>query len=907
MRFATLALLFVALLLPVAPPAASAQDDAALLSVTLTTAPANLDMPETYRLRISATNSGPGLSSIGPVTDTLPPGTVFNGSTPAADCQPGCIGTTPATITWTNPCSTPLAPGANCNIQVNVTFPEAIFPSGTEVTNSFTAEATPAGGSPQSYGPATLTHPVTTFVPDPSASLTKRITSNSPNPPTLNQTFSYELEISNSGNVSLNNMVLIDTLPVEFTTLSVTTGAYSGLGDFAVGEGVRVSYEKNTAPGVFTLWGSSPNTSANTTLIAPPPGLGAGEYITRLRWQFGQALPGMTATVRPRLTGQVINPDNAGGPVAFGDTIQNCANLTAVYTAGPTNVSPGPDCASFTLSAPFVQLNPALDLLSAGPFRPGEALSWRLRVRSDARSSDPLPLEDLDVTWLLPAELEPDSWSFDAQGSGLPAPQSFEQIPDFAGSGRTLLRWRWNPGNDSLAAGQEGRINVNTSISATAGPSTIDTELTLEHDSPGLGLRCTGSSRSDSLDLDEDGDSSETVCYSGVSFQVTTPDLELALDDGGLSAAPGDLVVYSLSYRNTGARDASGVELRAEVPDGASFDAAGSPGWSCTDGSPAGTPCTLTVGALEAGGDGSAAFAVRVNDPAPVAATELRLAAEIADDGANGLDPSPENNAAVETTPLDTSLTFTLTKEATPTVALPGQPITYTLSFGVAGDIVAAEVLISDTIPAELTGASFSSSLPVSDSGAQPGFLWEVGDLAPGASGVITVSGVIDPDLATDTTITNRAEIGGLRGNTPLSAEDAADIDVRLPRVRLEATSIVVDEAAGLATVAVELDQPNPYRAISVAYAITGGTASEGADYEPAEGVLTFPAGSTRQTIRISIIDDEDDEPDELLEISLSAPDGALLGTVTTASLRIEDNDVPPQRIYLPLVGNRTP
>ena len=65
------------------------------------------------------------------------------------------------------------------------------------------------------------------------------------------------------------------------------------------------SNEKNTAPGVFTLWGSSPNTSTNTTLTAPPPGLGAGEFITRVRWLYGQAAPGASATTIPRITGRV--------------------------------------------------------------------------------------------------------------------------------------------------------------------------------------------------------------------------------------------------------------------------------------------------------------------------------------------------------------------------------------------------------------------------------------------------------------------------------------------------------------------------------------------------------------------------------------------------------------------------
>ena len=88
----------------------------------------------------------------------------------------------------------------------------------------------------------------------------------------------------------------------------MTTGSYTGLAEFAAGEGVRVSYEKNTAPGVFTLWGSSPNAATNTTLTAPPPGLGAGEYLTRVRWEYGQAAPGMQASARPVARGTSEEP-----------------------------------------------------------------------------------------------------------------------------------------------------------------------------------------------------------------------------------------------------------------------------------------------------------------------------------------------------------------------------------------------------------------------------------------------------------------------------------------------------------------------------------------------------------------------------------------------------------------------
>ena len=120
-----------------------------------------------------------------------------------------------------------LVPGDNCDVPVDVTFPSATFPSGTNVTNSFTADATPLGQPSQPFGPGSVTHPVTTFVPNASAGFSKNMAGGTPNPPTLNQAFSYDLVPSNNGNVPLDNLIVVDTLPIELQVASVTTGSYS--------------------------------------------------------------------------------------------------------------------------------------------------------------------------------------------------------------------------------------------------------------------------------------------------------------------------------------------------------------------------------------------------------------------------------------------------------------------------------------------------------------------------------------------------------------------------------------------------------------------------------------------------------------------------------------------------------
>jgi uncharacterized repeat protein (TIGR01451 family) len=535
------------------------------LQKTLLTSPANLDLPVSYRLRIAVGNNGGDLelTAIGPVVDTLPAGVVFTSASPAADCEPGCDGTTPATVTWTSPCTVPLGPGASCNIQVNVVFPSVTFTSGASVTNSFTAAGKPLGGASQSLGQGQLTHPVTTFVPNASVGLGKNVAGASANPPTLDQSFAYELAPANNGNVPLDGMTVIDTLPVQLAVASVSTGAYNNLSDFSAGVGVQVSYEKNTAPGVFTLWGSSPNAATNTTLTAPPPGLGAGEYLTRAKWTYGQAQPGMNASSRPQISGQIVNPDHAGNPVAAGNSIQNCASLAAVYVAGPTNVSRNA-CRTFTLSGPFVQLNPGKDNLSGGgPFNPGQAVSWRLRVRSAPQSSDPAPLAGLVAADLLPVDLVyGGSWSFDDQGSGLPAPQAFTQIPNYAGTGRTLLRWSWNAGSGSLGVNQQVFILFGTTVRSGAAFGPLANTMDLASSSPGLGQRCSGSSQVDVLDLAGLGNT-QTVCTSTGTITVA-PIAQLVSNkqvrgicDGGFTAASsgtlaGGAIRYQLQVRNAG-------------------------------------------------------------------------------------------------------------------------------------------------------------------------------------------------------------------------------------------------------------------------------------------------------------------------------------------------------------------
>jgi hypothetical protein len=111
------------------------------------------------------------------------------------------------------------------------------------------------------------------------------------------------------------------------------------------------------------------------------------------------------------------------------------------------------------------------------------------------------------------------------------------------------------------------------------------------------------------------------------------------------------------------------------------------------------------------------------------------------------------------------------------------------------------------------------------------------------------------------------------------------------PYVYFESTSSRGDESVTAVNITVSLSEVST-QVVTVDYAVTGGTAAGGGiDYTLSAGTVTFSPGETSKTISLEIIDDSDIENDETIEITLSNPVNALLGTNTLHTYTIEDND----------------
>jgi hypothetical protein len=80
---------------------------------------------------------------------------------------------------------------------------------------------------------------------------------------------------------------------------------------------------------------------------------------------------------------------------------------------------------------------------------------------------------------------------------------------------------------------------------------------------------------------------------------------------------------------------------------------------------------------------------------------------------------------------------------------------------------------------------------------------------------------------------------------------------------------------------------------VSVDYAVTGGTATSGVDFNLASGTLVFAPGETVRAVPLEILDDSAIEPNQTVVITLSNPSGGALSTQSSHTFTILDDDLP--------------
>ena len=139
---------------------------------------------------------------------------------------------------------------------------------------------------------------------------------------------------------------------------------------------------------------------------------------------------------------------------------------------------------------------------------------------------------------------------------------------------------------------------------------------------------------------------------------------------------------------------------------------------------------------------------------------------------------------------------LSFTKTADVTTADPGDTIVYTLEYENSGTGWATLVEITDTIPADTT---FVSSDPAYDDVTGDTYTWNIGDLAPGGSGTITITVTVDVGTADETLLHNTGTLdyADANGNYYTQLSDYADVVVTAPIMTFTKTADVSEADPG--------------------------------------------------------------------------------------------------------------
>ncbi len=174
-------------------------------------------------------------------------------------------------------------------------------------------------------------------------------------------------------------------------------------------------------------------------------------------------------------------------------------------------------------------------------------------------------------------------------------------------------------------------------------------------------------------------------------------DLSLAKTADPTTAVPGELVTYTLEVTNNGPTIATDVSVSDPLPPNTTFVSA-SPG--CTH---AAGVVTCTIPTIVNGG--VAPFEVLVS----VASSVTGSLTNTATVSASSTDPDLSDNDSQVTVPTAPSADIAITKTASPTPAVPGQNLTYTLAVKNNGPSDATAITATDAFPAGLTFVSASA------------------------------------------------------------------------------------------------------------------------------------------------------------------------------------------------------
>ncbi|MDJ0768748.1 MAG: hypothetical protein QNJ12_08135, partial [Ilumatobacter sp.] len=425
---------------------------------------------------------------------------------------------------------------------------------------------------------------------------------------------------------------------------------------------------------------------------------------------------------------------------------------------------------TFTTNSVVTPVDPLADLAISKvafpePFIAGAAAGYTLTVTNNG----PNPADNVSVADVLPAE--------------------------FAGATVT-------PSQGSCT----GSLNCTIGTLGVGASATVDVSVTLASGTdPALVINNTATVTGSVTDLDTSNNAST------VSTAVDAEaDLRISKSAGPVTATAGEPLTYTVTVVNDGPSDADAVQV-AEIlpPELLSPVLTPSAGGACT-----GTTCTFA--GLAPGANATVTVSGTVSTSASGTLTNAATAS------AATPDPDPGDNTAVLDSPVVQSADLSVTKTASPSPAVAGELVTYTVTVANAGPSDATNVALADTLPA-LTGVTVTSNAGTCTGTSSVSC--DLGTIADGGQVVVTVTGTVPADQTAD--LTNVASVSS-DAPDPVAGNDSTSLDtpvVAVADLRIEKTvapNPIVIGSPVTYTITVTNDGPSDAASATVADTLPG-------------------------------------------------------------------------------------
>ncbi len=315
-----------------------------------------------------------------------------------------------------------------------------------------------------------------------------------------------------------------------------------------------------------------------------------------------------------------------------------------------------------------------------------------------------------------------------------------------------------------------------------------------------------------------------------LTVPVLTPALTIVKTASTATAAPGQTVIYTITVSNSGQTPYTGAAFSDSLS-GVLDDASYNNDATTTAGTVAFSSPNLTwTGDLTVGASATVTYSVTVTSPdtGPHVLTNTAASATAGNNcPAGGTDPRC-------TVTVDIAA-LTIENTANVSTTTPGSTVAYTVTVTNTGQALYTGVSVTDPLTGVLDDAAFNNDATTSSGSvtyASPNLTW-TGDLAPGATAIITFSVTVSNPDTGDKSLTSTVTSAAAGNNCPAGGTDprcTSTVNVLIPALAITKTATASTTTPGSTvgyTITVADTGQTPYTGITVTDPL-GGVLNDG-------------------------------------------------------------------------------